>query len=140
MTNIRVKHPAYVPNFFKVMDRFLQDDLANVTAMNPAVNIIENENSYTLQLVAPGLSKSDFKVELDGDLMTISFEKVEEKNENSNNYIKKEFSTSSFKRTFTVNEDLNVEDISAKYENGILDIEIPKKQIKEKEVKTISIN
>ncbi len=140
MTNIRVKHPAYVPSFFKAMDRFFNDDLSNFNEFLPSTNIVEKEKSYALQLSIPGISKDDVKIELDGDMLTISYEKSEEKTEANENYIKREFSTNSFKRSFTVNEGLNVDDITASCENGILNIEIPKKQAKAKEVKTISIN
>ncbi len=140
MTHIRVKTPAFVPSFFNTLDRFLTEDLANVQEANPAVNIIEKENAYHLEMRAPGLAKSDFKIELDGELLSISYEKSEEKSEETDKFIKREFSTRSFRRTFTVNTDLKVEDISAKYEDGILTVDIPKKEEKAKEVKTISIN
>lgn len=140
MTHIRVKNPAFVPNFFNAMDRFLNDDFTSLQEATPAVNIIEKENSYSLEMRAPGLSKSDFKIELDQDLLTISYQKNEEKSETNEKFIKREFSSKSFKRTFTVNEDLKVEEIAAKYENGILTVDIPKNQVKEKEIKTININ
>lgn len=147
MTHFRVKTPAYVPNIFNAMDKFLSDDFSNFQTAAPAVNIIEKEKNYSIELMAPGLSKSDFKIELDGDLLSVSFQKAEVKNEESatepetkEKFIKKEFSIRSFKRTFTVNDQLNVDQISAKYENGILFVEIPKMETKEKEVKTISIH
>ncbi|HMN33388.1 MAG TPA: Hsp20/alpha crystallin family protein [Chitinophagaceae bacterium] len=140
MTNIRVKHPAYVPSFFKAMDKFLNEDYSNLNSFTPSTNIIEKEASYTLQLSIPGISKEDIKIELDGDLLTIAYEKNEEKTDSNENYIKREFATSSFKRSFTVNDGLNLDDIRANFEKGILNIEIFKKQVKAKEVKTISIN
>ncbi len=141
---MRVKTPVFVPNILNVMDRFLNDDYSNFPTANPAVNIIEKDKNYTIELVAPGLSKSDFKIELDNDLLTISFQKSEEKTEEGikeqEKFIKKEFAVKSFKRTFTVNENLKVDEISARYENGILFVEIPKMEVKEKEIKTININ
>lgn len=141
---MRVKTPVFVPNILNVMDRFLNDDYSNFPAANPAVNIIERDKNYTIELMAPGLSKSDFKIELDNELLTISFQKTEEKVEEGTKelekFIKKEFAVKSFKRTFTVNEKLKVDEISAKYENGILFVEIPKMEVKEKEIKTININ
>ncbi|MBK7692052.1 MAG: Hsp20/alpha crystallin family protein [Bacteroidetes bacterium] len=140
MTHIRVKTPAFVPNFFNTLDRFLADDFANMQVASPAVNIIEKENGYHLEMRAPGLAKSDFKIELDEDLLSISYEKNEEKSEETEKFIKREFSTKSFKRTFTVNADLKVEEISATYEDGILRVDIPKKEEKVKEVRKININ
>ncbi len=147
MTHFRVKTPAYVPNILNAMDKFLSDDFSSFQTGSPAVNILEKEKSYSIELMAPGLSKSDFKIELDSNLLSISFQKSEVKSEENTTetepkekFIKKEFSIRSFKRTFTVNEQLNVDEISARYENGILFVEIPKIETKEKEVKTISIH
>ncbi len=147
MTHFRVKTPVYVPGIFNAMDKFLNDDFSVFQHQTPAVNIIEKDKSYGIEMMAPGLSKADFKIELDKDLLTISYQKTEQKQEESGaeananeKFIKKEFSIKSFKRTFTVNDQLDVNEISAKYENGILFVEIPKKEVQEKEVKTISIN
>ena len=92
MTHIRVKTPAFVPNFFNTLDRFLADDFANMQVASPAVNIIEKENGYHLEMRAPGLAKSDFKIELDEDLLSISYEKNEEKSEETEKFIKREIS------------------------------------------------
>ncbi|MBK9481007.1 MAG: Hsp20/alpha crystallin family protein [Bacteroidetes bacterium] len=144
---MRVKTPAFVPSFFNVMDKFMADDFSPAHFTTPPVNILEKEKNYSIELMAPGLDKSDFKIELDNHLLTISFQKTTESTEESpaqspatEKFIKKEFSIKSFKRTFTVNEHLKLDEITAKYENGILSVDIPKVEVKEKEVKTISIN
>ena len=144
---MRVKTPAFVPSFLKVMDKFMTDDFSPAHFTTPPVNILEKEKNYSIELMAPGLDKSDFKIELDNHLLTISFQKTTESTEESpaqspatEKFIKKEFSIKSFKRTFTVNEHLKLDEITAKYENGILSVDIPKVEVKEKEVKTISIN
>lgn len=140
MTHLKVKTPAFVPNLFSVMDRFMHDDFFTANGQSPAVNIKEKEMSYCIELMAPGLEKSDFNIELENDLLTISYKKSEEKTEETEKFIKREFATRSFSRSFTVNEKLNVENIQAKYENGILVVEIPKAELKSKETKTISVN
>lgn len=139
MTQYKVKTPALVPGFFHAMDRILNDDFSHVKSLHPATNIIENEKDFCIELMAAGLQKSDFKIELNDDLLTISFTKEESKEDAKPTFIKKEFSTKSFSRSFHVNEHLKVSEISAKYENGILFVSIPKNELKEKEVKTIII-
>ncbi|MEX6686998.1 Hsp20/alpha crystallin family protein [Danxiaibacter flavus] len=94
----------------------------------PPVNIHETEDAYHLELVAPGLAKEDFKVNLEKGLLTISFEK---KNETENKEYKthrREFSATSFKRSFTVDDKVNAEGIQAKYDNGVLKLFLPKKE------------
>lgn len=138
---MKVKHSNTIPGFFNLMDKFLTDDFQTPTKISrPAVNIIETEKAYNLEVIAPGLSKEDFKIVLEKDLLTISFEKKEEKEETSDKMIRREFSMNSFSRSFTLNEKLNADGINAGYENGILTISIPKAELKEVEVKTVKIN
>ena len=94
----------------------------------PSVNIKENEDGFTLDLATPGMSKEDIKLELNNDVLTISSEHKEEKEESQDNYSHREFYHQGFKRSFTLPESANTEDISAKYENGILSVNIPKKE------------
>jgi HSP20 family protein len=100
------------------------------TMVVPEANIIENEKDYRIEIAAPGLDRKDFKVSLDNDVLTISSEKTEEKKEEVKNYRRKEFSYSAFMRSFTLPENCISEKIDAKYENGILHISLPKKEIK----------
>ena len=94
----------------------------------PPVNIIEKGDHYHLQLAAPGMEKTDFNIKLDGKLLTISAEKKEEKTDETDKMIRKEFSCKSFKRSFTVDEKIDATNIGAKYENGILKLDLPKKE------------
>ena len=103
---------------------FNQENFANVP-----VNIHDGTNGYQMSVVAPGLEKSDFNLNVDGNILTISYEKSEEKTEDADNWVRKEFSMKSFKRSFTLNEKVDGNKISAQYENGILEIFIPKKEI-----------
>lgn len=137
---MKLRNQAYVPGFFQVMDKFLNDEFqGNFKMHQPAVNIIENEKSYDLEVIAPGLSKSDFKVAVEKNLLTISFTKKEEETENKPKYVRKEYHVQSFSRTFTLNETLNAEAIEASYENGILHVSIPRIEAKQVEVKSFEV-
>ncbi len=106
----------------------------------PPVNIIEKPSLFQIELAAPGFEKSDFIIKLDGNILNISTEKKEEKNEESDKLIRKEFTSKSFKRSFTIDEKIDAEKIVAKYENGILKLELPKKEILKAAAKDISIS
>ena len=94
----------------------------------PPVNILEKNDLYHIELAAPGMDKADFNVKLDGKILTISSEKKEEKNQENEKMIRKEFSYRSFKRSFTVDEKIDATNITARYEHGILKLELPKKE------------
>src|SRR4051812_6794293 len=94
----------------------------------PPVNIYESKDGYHLELSAPARNKEDFKVDLENGLMTISFEKKEEAKNEELKTIRKEFGNTSFKRSFTLDDKINVEAIEAKYENGVLKFYLPKKE------------
>lgn len=94
----------------------------------PNVNIIENDDNFRLELAAPGLKKEDFKISLDNEMLTISTEKKSENTEKNEKYTRKEFSYSSFLRSFTLPEVVDAEKIKANYENGIMTLELPKKE------------
>ncbi len=94
----------------------------------PAVNIKDNTEGFELELAVPGMKKDDFTVEIDNDVLTISSEMKSENEEKKDNYTRKEFSYSSFKRAFTLPETVDGAKIDAKYEDGILKLTLPKKQ------------
>lgn len=94
----------------------------------PAVNIKNNTENFELELSVPGGKKDDFKVEVDNDVLTISTEVKTEDKENKQNYSRKEFSFSSFKRAFALPETVDGTKIDAAYENGILRLTLPKKE------------
>lgn len=93
----------------------------------PPANIVENNDLYHIELAAPGMDKADFNVTLDGKTLTISAERKEEKDAKNEKMIRKEFSYKSFKRSFTVDDQIDGGNITARYENGILNLELPKK-------------
>ena len=105
----------------------------------PPVNIVEKNDVYNLQVAAPGFEKSDFKIKLDGNILTISVERAVETKSETEKLIRIEFSTKSFKRTFTVDEKIDATNISAKYENGILHVGLPKKEEVKAAAKEITI-
>lgn len=106
----------------------------------PAVNVKEDDDAFTIQLSVPGFSKEDFNLKLDNDLLTISAKVETEKEETTEKFTRKEFSTQAFSRTFTLPELVLVDDINAKYENGILHVALPKnKEVLESKQKEIAV-
>jgi HSP20 family protein len=103
------------------------------------VNVKETEKGYQLELVAPGFEKTDFSISLDKDLLTISGEKKNEVKEENGKQIRKEYSYRSFKRTFTIDEKIDATKIDASYINGVLVLDLPKKEEVKAEAKEISI-
>jgi HSP20 family protein len=136
-----------LPMFF---DDFFNRDVFNWNNSNfsetnttiPAVNIKETLENYEVELAAPGMSKKDFKIELNGNTLTISSQRSHQYEENkSEKYFSKEFSYQSFQRTFTLQKEVvDIEKIEAKYENGLLHLLIPKKEeVKQKSIRLIEI-
>ena len=107
----------------------------------PAVNIRETKDDFMIEVAAPGLTKKDFKVNLENDQLTISSERTLEKKDSEENYTRKEFSYQSFQRSFSVNEQMvDGDKISAKYCDGILCVTLPKKEeVKPKPAREIKI-
>lgn len=103
------------------------------------VNIKENEGGYNIEVVAPGFEKADFKINLDQDILTISAEKKNETQENNEKHIRREYNYRSFKRSFTLDEKVNSENIEAKYINGVLTLNLPKKEAVKTSAKEITI-
>ena len=95
----------------------------------PAVNIKENKNEFNIEFAAPGFAKKDFNIDLDDNVLTISAEKEKEKNEENDNFTRKEFSYNSFSRSFTLPKTINGDKIDAKYTDGILKLSIPKMEV-----------
>ncbi|MBN2744799.1 HSP20 family protein [Breznakibacter xylanolyticus] len=132
------RHESRVPSFPSLFDNWMNRDLMDWMNWNfsdtnttvPAVNVMENENEFVIEVAAPGMQKDDFKVNLDQDTLTISSERKSEHTlEKKGRYTKHEFSYQSFQRSFTLPERLvDAEKIVAKYDNGILHITLPKRE------------
>ncbi|MEP6646036.1 MAG: Hsp20/alpha crystallin family protein [Saprospiraceae bacterium] len=99
-------------------------------ASNPSVNITEDDAKYNLLLAAPGLTKQDFNVRIENDHLIISVEKKNEKEESvPDKFTRREFNYSTFKKSFRLDDKINKSGISAAYENGILNLALPKKEV-----------
>ena len=103
------------------------------------VNIHEIENGYSLEVVAPGFEKTDFKVNVDGNVLTISAEKKRDENRQTEKQIRKEYSYRSFKRSFTIDDKIDATAIDASYVNGVLKLNLPKKAEVREAAKDITI-
>jgi len=94
----------------------------------PAVNILESEKGFEIEVAAPGLSRDDFKISLDNDLLSISADRKDSGEEGDNRYRRREFSYASFRRSFHIPKTVNTELIAAQHNDGILKISLPKKE------------
>ena len=110
-------------NFFN--DSFISDRMISRV---PAVNIAESEGHYHIELAAPGLKKEDFKLDLDRNVLTISAEKATEQENNDKQYNKREYSYTSFVRSFTLPDSVDDANIDASYTDGVLKIDVAKKE------------
>lgn len=105
----------------------------------PPVNIVEGADAYQLEVAIPGLEKADFNIKLDDNLLTISTDKKEVAKIETEKVIRKEFSNKAFKRSFTLDEKIDALAIEAKYENGILKLNLPKKEVAKVTTREITI-
>lgn len=133
--------PAFsdlISNFFdNDADNFFNRRHCNV----PATNIVENNESFELELAVPGMKKEDFKIDVENNTLTISSEKQEEKEENEKNYTRKEFVYGSFSRSFMLPKSIDTDKIKAEYKDGVLCLNLPKKDEEKLKVKKqIQIN
>jgi len=121
--------PSVFDDFFKPWNEWFDNGNQWSRTFNmPAVNIIEHKDEYQVSLAVPGLKKDDFKIDVDGNMLTISSEKEETKEEKEKKFTRKEYNYSSFSRSFTLPEEINREKIEAKYEDGVLKLTLPRKE------------
>lgn len=131
--------PSVFSDFFS---DFLNDDTLPGTTFKsiPAVNILETPESYRIELAAPGMNKSDFRISVENGILSISAEKKDEKAGEDRKYTRKEFVFTSFTRTFTMPDQVNADEVAADYTNGILTLNLPKKEeAKKKAMREISV-
>ncbi len=133
---------ALVPSLNNVFDSIFTDSFFNGrdTSMVPAVNICETADNYLIELAAPGLAKEDFKINLEHRMLTIAVQKEQANSEEGKSFTRREFSYNSFTRTFTLPNSADEHAIGAKYNDGILCIQIPKKEEAKKVSRQISIS
>lgn len=124
------RFPFMPSTFSDFFSDFLNEDLVQKDYFKsvPAVNIRERKDDFMIQLAAPGVNKGDFKIEVNKDVLTIHVEKQEETKDENERYTRKEFSYTSFKRSFSLPEHVNAEKISAEYNDGMLMLTIPQKR------------
>ncbi len=130
LTKTSERFPALFDDFFKPWNEWFDNDNNLWNRMNrvPSVNITENKDEYNVSLAVPGMKKDDFKIDVDGNMLTISCEKDETKEEKDKKYTRKEYSYSSFSRSFTLPDEVNREKIDASYGDGVLKISLPRKE------------
>jgi HSP20 family protein len=131
-----IRHENIFNDFFNFPSAF-NTDLSKGAV---AANVQETPEAYQLELNVPGRNKEDFKVNVENGLLTVSYEKKEETVTEGTKSLRREFSFNSFKRSFSLDEKVNTSAIQAKYENGILKIELPKKEEVKAEPTQIAIN
>ena len=130
----------FMDDFFATAPSIFRDDLVTppFKSFTP-VNVKETENDYVLEVIAPGFQKENFKINLDNNMLTISAEKEKEGENKNETFIRNEYKQQSFSRSFSIDENINVENIVAKYLNGVLTLNLAKKQEVKPSVKEISI-
>jgi HSP20 family protein len=136
MTNVKFNSRPFegtlnnlVDNLFSELPVLFKNDFNDAATKGfVPVNVKETEKAYQLDVVAPGFEKADFKVNLDDKLLTISAEKKSESKEGKEKQIRREYSYRSFKRTFTLDEKIDATNIDASYINGVLILNLPKKE------------
>ncbi len=143
MTRVKFNQP--VRPFFHLLDDWFQDfpakagrEAGNALQTIP-VNIVETKDGYHLEVNAPGRSKEEFKVKVENGLLTISYEQKETAVQEDLKQIRREFYQHSFKRSFTIDEKIDENGIQAKYEQGLLKLYLPKKEVVLDQPKEIAI-
>ncbi len=129
-----VKFNPYAPVAFNnLVDQFLNRSISHFVGSDhavtsPSVNVVETKEAYRVDVAAPGLEKSDFHLEIDKDILTISARKENTQEVKEDHYTRREFNYASFKRSFTLPEHIDTAGIKAAYTNGVLSVTLPKKE------------
>lgn len=118
--------PAYRDDFFN--DMVSQKYYGRGFASTPAVNIIEENDGFRIDVAAAGLSKDDFKIHLEDDVLTVSASKEQDKKDEQDKYTRREFNYTSFSRSFQLDESIDQENVKAEHVDGILKIRLPKRE------------
>ena len=128
--NPEKRNNSLLPGFSDVFDSIFNDTFfsGRMITRVPAVKISETENNYHVELAAPGLKKEDFKLNLERNVLSISVEQTAGQEDNQKNYSKHEYSYNSFVRSFTLPESADDSQINASYTDGILRIDIAKRE------------
>ncbi|HEC41527.1 hypothetical protein LCGC14_2305250 [marine sediment metagenome] len=127
LAKINRTYPSIFDDFFGT-DRYPANYHRNGYKSLPAVNISEGDNDFTIEVAAPGLEKKDFKIDLDNDSLTIASIREDNNQETHDNYTRREFRYNNFSRSFTLPELVDAGNITASHKNGVLSVNIPKKE------------
>jgi len=141
------QHPAHrtlgglMDEVFNNTAKLWKDDIltSDFFGTYPPVNITESKEAYILDILVPGWSKEDFKINVENNVLTISAEKKAEQKAEDQKQIRREFNFRSFKRSFTLDESVDAEKIQAKYDNGVLNLQLPKKEQAQPKTKSITV-
>lgn len=128
----------YIPSRFNFLEDSLLDDCKKSPIMN--TDIIEKKDGYELQIDLPGVKKEDIQIEMDKGILSISVSISNSSDEEDKKYIRKERFTGEIKRSFNIGEDIDEDNINASFENGILYLNLPKKEENDSNKKFIEIN
>lgn len=150
MTLVKLNHSPLPKTFGGIMEdifnnaglnKLWKDDFATADffGAHPPVNVHETKDAYLLDVMVPGFLKEDFKINVEDKTLTISAEKKTETKDENEKQIRREFSFRSFKRAFTLHENVDASKINAKYENGVLKVNLPKKENKQDTPKAITV-
>jgi HSP20 family protein len=135
-------YPSFLEDFFDE-NWSGQASRADTGTRIPAVNVKEKEDNFEIQVAAPGMKRDDFKISIENNVLSISAEEKSENEEKDEkgNFTRREFSYSSFRRSFSLPVSIDADNINAKYDNGILKVELPKKEeAKPKSPKQIQVS
>ena len=122
--------PTVFEDFFKPWNEWFDSGSSSLGRMLtvPAVNILESKEDYSLSFAIPGMRKEDFDISVDGNMLTISSQKEETKEDRDSRYTRKEYSYSSFSRSFNLPDEVIKDNIQASYHDGVLKLSLPKKE------------
>ncbi len=129
----------WVENFFTETEDFLKNWNWDMNNDIPAINVKDEKDMFIIDVAAPGMKREDFKVEVDRGVLMISATTEEKKEEKTENFKRQEFSYRNFKRSFWLPENIMADQIAAHYENGILELKVPKMVNIPEKVKTIKV-
>jgi HSP20 family protein len=152
MANILRKDSSRQPaTFTNVVDQIFQNNLSRFfddsywgfsgVERSVPVNLRETDTSFEMELIAPGLKKEDFQLNISGDMLTVSFEENKQNNETNDRegWIRQEYRKRSFSRSFHLNDAIDVNNVAAHYENGILHVSLPKNEKAKQVSKSIKV-
>lgn len=131
-----IKYDPFAPvrSLTNVVDEFFNRGIGELIGYDhafsvPSVNVVEKPDSFTIEVAAPGLEKGDFKVSVENGCLVISAKKEKKEEVKDGKYTRREFNYTSFSRSFTLPETVNFENVHGNYENGVLRVQLPKKEV-----------